>query len=87
MIQSLKKRLEVIEQTTIKTEIPVLVMIYKDDSTQKWVAKEQYIKMSSKGKIIPQTGYEKIIPLEKPEDYKRPQGFKGVILNEGRIFD
>lgn len=87
MIHTIRSRLKVVEQVKKNTVVPEMVMIYWDDAKGKWIAKEQYIKRNSKGKPIAGTGKSKLISLDSPEEYQLPVGFKGVVLNEGRIID
>lgn len=64
--------------------VPELVQIFKDDSLG-WIAQETYTKKNSKGGVIPKSVNIKRIRLRSPEEYRPPEGFTGVIINEGHI--
>ena len=85
MLQTIKSRLQVIEQAKKTVNVPELVIIYWDALNGSWIAKEQYVKKNSKGKVIKGTGKEKKILLNSPKDYKAPEGFKGTLLIEGGL--
>lgn len=78
----IRNRLQALEDRNRNMDLPELVMIFWDDEKNRWIAKEQYVKKSLKGKIIPNTGKVKLIPLDDPEDYRPPEGFRGKILIE-----
>ena len=85
MILTIKKRLQAIEQAKANVNVPDVVIIFWDESEGHWIAKEQYTRKNTKGKVIPYSGKVKLIPLESPEDYKPPEGFSGTIMIEGEI--
>lgn len=85
MIHTIRNRLEAVERSKKNMNVPEVVFIYWDDNKACWIAKEQYIKKNSKGKPITKTGTVKQIPLEAPEDYTPPEGFRGSILIERDI--
>jgi hypothetical protein len=81
----IRNRLQALEDRNRNMDLPELVMIYWDDEKNRWIAKEQYVKKSLKGKILPNTGKVKLIVLADPEDYRPPEGFRGKILIEGEL--
>ena len=83
MIHNIRSRLSAVEHSKKDSSIPVLVIVFWDEGKQQWYAKEQYVKTNSKGKILPRTGKTKLIPLESPDSYKAPEGFRGSVLKEG----
>ena len=83
----IKARLEAVEHLSKHVEVPDLVMIYKDSSGSGWTAQETYVKKTAQGAVIPGSGTNKIIPLDCPESYRPPEGFKGVIMTEGEFDD
>ena len=83
ILQVIKRRLQIVEQANRPVNTPELVFICWDDVNQSWLAKEQYMKKNSKGKIIPYSGKTKLISLDSPDSYEPPEGFRGVILKEG----
>ena len=85
MIYTIKNRLQALEKVKKNTDIPEIVIIFWDEAEHHWIAKEQYIRKSSKGKIIPNTGRTRTIFLDNPDSYVPPEGFKGSILKEGVI--
>lgn len=85
MLQMIKNRLQAIEKVKRPVNVPELVMIYWDSSINCWIAKEQYVKRNSKGKIINRSGYTKAVLLDCPEEYKAPEGFGGKVLFEGEL--
>lgn len=78
----IRKRLQALEQVT-KQPVPELVNIFWDVAKNQWVAQEHYVKKNQKGKIIPFTGRVKLIPLDDPDSYRPPEGFRGTVINEG----
>lgn len=85
MIREIKNRLQVIERTKKNSSVPDLVLIFWDETRGQWVAKEQYVKKSARGTVLPNSGKVKLIPLNNPEDYIPPEGFKGTVLMEGDL--
>ena len=85
MILTIKKRLQAIEQAKANVNVPDVVIIFWDESEGHWIAKEQYTRKNTKGKVIPYSGKVKLITLESPEDYKPPEVFSGTIMIEGEI--
>ena len=83
MIREIRKRLQILEQAKQKVEVPDLVIIFWDETKNQWIAQEQYVKKNPRGKVIPESGTVKLIPLDRPEDYKPPEGFRGTVINEG----
>jgi hypothetical protein len=86
MNESIRKRIQAVESRNQNKNVPDLVQIYKDDSLG-WIAQETYTKKNSKGGVISKSGNVKRILLTSPKDYEPPEGFKGVIINEGNIDD
>lgn len=85
MLQKIKSRLQAVEMAKQKVNVPDLVFIYWDARKCSWVAKEQYTKKDSKGKVVPLSGRTKTIKLDSPDSYKAPEGFIGRVLIEGDI--
>ena len=85
MIYNIRSRLKTVEHRKKQYTVPAFVMIYFDDAKGTWIAKEQYIKTDSKGKVIPKSGKEVLIPLDNPEDYAPPKGYTGSILFERNL--
>ena len=83
MFHEIRSRLLALEHSKKQNNVPVLVFVFWDEAKQQWYAMEQYVKTNSKGKIIPNTGKTKLIPLVSPDSYIAPEGFRGSILKEG----
>ena len=86
MFHEIRNRLLALEHSKKHSNVPVLVFVFWDEAKQQWYAKEQYVKTNSKGKIIPRTGRIKLIPLNSPDEYRPPEGFKGTIIH-GRVLE
>lgn len=87
MNYNIRSRLQAVEDVKKNESVPDIVMIIQNDSGA-YIAQETYSKKDAKGKVIPKRGKIKRIPLERPEDYKPPKGFNGVILTgEGDLKD
>ena len=78
----IRKRLQALEQVK-KEPVPELVNIFWDEAKKQWSAQEQYVSKDQKGKIIPFTGKVKLIPLDDPDSYRPPEGFRGTVINAG----
>lgn len=85
VIYKIRSRLQALEKAKQTNAVPELVIIYWDDKKQQWIAKEQYVKKDSNRNIIKNSGTVKLIPLDNPDSYIPPEGFKGSILKEGVI--
>ena len=85
MIHKIRSRLQAIENAKKGVGVPDSVIIFWDKSKNQWIAQELYIRKNPKGKVIPRTGKTKLIPLESPDSYKAPDGFRGTIINEGTL--
>ena len=83
MIHKIRSRLQAVENAKKGVGVPDLVIIFWDKSKNQWIAQEQYVKKTSKGKVIPRTGRNRFIPLTDPDEYRPPEGFKGTIIREG----
>ena len=83
MIHRIRSRLQAVENAKKGVGVPDLVVIFWDESRKQWIAQEQYVKKTSKGKVIPRTGKNRFIPLGDPDEYRPPEGFKGTIIREG----
>lgn len=86
MIFEIRKRLQALENAKKGFGLPESVIIFWDESEKQWIAKELYVRKSSKGKVIPRTGRIKLIPLNNPDDYRPPEGFRGTIIH-GRVLE
>lgn len=78
----IRNRLQALEQAK-KEPVPELVNIFWDEGKNQWIAQEQYVSKDQKGKIIPFTGRVKLIPLDDPDSYRPPEGFRGTVINAG----
>ena len=85
MIHKMRSRLQAVENAKKGVGVPDLVIIFWDESKNQWIAKEHYVKKTSKGKVIPRTGRIKTIPLNDPDEYRPPEGFKGSIIHEREL--
>ena len=85
MIHKIRSRLQAVENAKKGVGVPDLVIIFWDESKNQWIAKEHYVKKTFKGKVIPRTGRIKTIPLNDPDEYRPPEGFKGSIIHEGEL--
>ncbi len=83
MIHKIRSRLQALENAKKGAGVPDLVIIFWDEAKKQWTAREQYIRKNSKGKVIGRTGMIRFIPLESPDSYKAPEGFRGTIIHEG----
>lgn len=86
MNNSIRSRIQAVENIKQNNNVPDLVQIFKDASLG-WIAQETYTKKNSKGGVISKSGIIKRIKLTNPEDYKPPEGFNGVIINEASMID
>lgn len=85
MIHKIRSRLQAVENAKKGVGVPDLVIIFWDKSKNQWIAQEQYVKKTSKGKVIPSTGRNRFIPLVDPDQYRPPEGFKGSIIHEREL--
>lgn len=85
MIHKIRSRLQAVENAKKGVGVPDLVIIFWDKSKNQWIAQEQYVKKTSKGKVIPRTGRNRFIPLVDPDQYIPPEGFKGSIIHEREL--
>lgn len=86
MIHKIRSRLQAVENAKKGVGVPDLVIIFWDKSKNQWIAQEQYVKKTSKGKVIPRTGRNRFIPLGDPDEYRPPEGFKGTVIH-GRVLE
>ena len=85
MIHKIRSRLQAVENAKKGVGVPDLVVIFWDESRKQWIAQEQYVKKTSKGKVIPRTGRIRTISLNDPDSYRPPEGFKGSIIHEREL--
>lgn len=85
MMHNIRSRLQAVERSKVKNNVPEFVLIYYDEKFSCWIAKEQYVKKTTKGKTIKGTGRSKYVRLASPDEYIPPEGFVGAIIKEGDL--
>lgn len=79
MKKDLLNRINELHSRIQESKIPHLVYISKDNTSGKWKVTEQYALKNKKGKAV--TGIDtKEFLIDDYNDYKAPEGFKGVIF-------
>lgn len=81
MNRSLLKRLEALERATERLEIPSLIIMSREESSDPWGVMEQYVRRDGKGNVI-KGGYRKTFTVKNFDDYEPPKGFEGTMLIE-----
>ena len=83
MLQTIRKRLQALEQAQGTVNTPECVFITWDEAISHWVAIEQYVQRDSRKNILPMTGTTRRVLIDSPDSYKPPKDFTGTILKEG----
>ena len=87
ILQTIRKRLQALEQAQETVNTPECVFITWDESISHWIAIEQYMKMNARMQVIPMTGTPRRILIDNPDSYKTPIGFTGVVFIEDGLMD
>ena len=87
ILQTIRKRLQALEQAQETVNTPECVFITWDESISHWIAIEQYMKMNAQMQVIPMTGTPRRILIDNPDSYKTPKGFTDVVFIEDGLMD
>lgn len=79
MKMAILKRLGELERATERVEIPSLIIMSREESSDPWSVMEQYVRRDGKGNVA-KGGYRKTFSIKNLEDYEPPKGFDGTMI-------